>query len=449
MQFLRKFRSQILNEKQMNTFIQSAQIPHATSLAMPTIHPVATTPQSIHHEFVRLGSMRLKLKNKMLAILPEIYKSGIWKKYAGTIGEYAGKFGEIAGTTVEKRLRLEVNLKNKPCLQAVIEKVGVHKVAMVAKTTTPETDQLMAEKLCNMSKMAVQSLSKELRANQSRDRQNRDCAERVSEMQLSLGGSNFSGPRFCFNDDNLTNHGLDFSDQNSANSSSPCQAIPLTKKIELDENSTFLFLKLKQKLGKNLSDKEFLKLILEEREKHEFPKKQSKRDKNVVLQKDQSEKSGQGYKHTGESTLGGADSKSLTGETSGQNSISDKTQSVKSVTGETSRYIPAARKRQALATTNGRCSYPNCNSPYAVIHHTNRYSESKSHDSIIPLCKVHHEFAHNNLIENEKSNAHQWKLEVAQKVEIKASQADVLYIKYRQESAGHPAAISSTQKIPK
>jgi len=97
------------------------------------------TAQKLHNEFIKLGGMRHKLKNRMLAILPEIYKSGIYKKYAGSIVEYAGKFGDIAGTTVIKRLRLEKNLKDKPCLKAVIEKIGVHKVALVAKISVTKS----------------------------------------------------------------------------------------------------------------------------------------------------------------------------------------------------------------------------------------------------------------------------------------------------------------------
>ena len=304
--------------------------------------------QKLHDEFVRLGGMRLKLKNRMLAILPEIYESNIWKKYAGSIVEYAGKFGDIAKTTVIKRLRLEENLKDKLFLKAAIEKIGIHKVAMVAKITTPELDESMAENLLNMSKSAVQSLSKELRAGQY-----------VGDVALPTP---------------------------------LCKAVALTKKIELDEKSTFLFLKLKAKLGKNLSDKELLKLLLEEREKQEFPQKKGE--------------------------------------------IVEKVASAKSITGDafqtpSSRYVPAEKNRQTIAQTNGHCAYPNCNSPYEILHHADRYSESKSHDSLIPLCKVHHEFAHNNLIKNERQRADQWDLTVRKEVGRKISQADILYKKYR------------------
>jgi len=350
-------------------------------------------PKKLHEEFVRLGGMRHKLKNKMLAILPEIYESGIWKKYAGSIVEYAGKYGDIAGTTVIKRLRLEDNLDDLPCLKAAIEKVGVHKVAMVAKIATPETDQALAESILNMSKVAVQSLSKELRAGQK--------DENVNDYQQLL-----------------------LTDGDSANKAPLCKAVLITKKIELDEDTAFLFMKLKAKLGKYLSDKEFLKLMLEEREKQEFPEVKN-RTKNKIT-----------------------DQKSLptlpTGRQAGQAGVtavakqseattSKETGSYKSITGET-RYVRANKKRQTIAQTNGKCSYPGCNLPCELLHHTDRYSESKNHDSIIPLCKIHHEFAHNNLIQNETQDTTKWKLEINGQSQSKILQADVLYRKYRGEA---------------
>ena len=352
----------------------------------PIIHTVLHSPQTaqqLHHEFVKLGGMKLKLKNKMLAILPEIYKSGIWKKYAGSIVEYSGKYGDISKTTVVKRLRLEENLKDKPYLKAAIEKVGVHKVAMVAKIATPATDKILTEHISNMSKLAVQSLSKELRAGQALP-----CG---SEQQISFGS--FVGQT----------------------QSLPCKAVTVTKKIELDEYSTFLFLKLKAKLGKNLSDKEFVKTILEEREKLEFPEVKGRAAKNFI-----NETLPEKLKTPLE-----ASNKSVVVQTLSEKTIPP---------GKIGRHIPANKKRKIIQQTNGKCSYPNCNSPYEVLHHTDRYSESKNHDSVIPLCKIHHEFAHNNLIQNELQNTNKWQLSMVKLPEAKISQADILNLKYRREA---------------
>ncbi|MFA5948237.1 MAG: hypothetical protein WC806_04695 [Candidatus Gracilibacteria bacterium] len=344
--------------------------------------------QNLHLEFVRLGGMRHKLKNKMLMILPEIYKSGIYKKYAGSIVEYAGKFGDIAKTTVIKRLRLEKNLEGKPCLNAMIEKVGVHKVAMVAKLATSETDKAFAEKVLNMSKEAVQSLSKELREKNDAD-----------EVQMKICESNCE-PQAC-------------------------HAIARTTKIELDEESTFLFIKLKAKLGKHLSDKEFLKIMLKDRAEEEFFKKSKMKISKAQCQKDVIQKS-----FTSD-TFDRNDGMSSRMKNKNLESQDNKVIIKKIV----SRYVPAQKRKNSLSQTNNHCAYPNCNLPPAIFHHTDRFANSQSHDSIIPLCKIHHEFAHNNLIKNETLNTIEWQLSIQKPPANKISQADILYKKYRQRSS--------------
>ncbi|MBI2463719.1 hypothetical protein HYV57_02075 [Candidatus Peregrinibacteria bacterium] len=344
--------------------------------------------QKLHNEFVRLGGLRLNLKNKMLAMLPKIHESGIWKKYADSIEEYAGKYGDIAKTTVIKRLRLEENLKDKPCLKAAIEKAGVHKVAMLAKIATPETDSRMAENIVSMSKMAVQSLSKEFRSGQ---------VEKNGNQQFHF--SNFG-----------------FADQGQ---SQPCRAVFMTKKIELDENATFLFLKLKSKLGKNLSDKEFLKLILEERSvTGDTLNRQIKQsdEKDCFLAAD---------------NVRVADNVRAADNVKAANNVKAAgTIKAKEIA---SRYIPVSKKREVVAQTNGKCIYPNCHSPYEVLHHVYRYSESKTNDSIIPFCKIHHEFAHHNLIRNETLKTDAWRISLRKDPVAEISQADFLYRKYKQK----------------
>ena len=164
--------------------------------------------------------LRFQRSRNLLNMLPEIYESGIWKKYAGDIYKYAGRYGGIGRSSVEKRLKLEKHLENKPQLKAAIEKVGIHKVALMATIATPANEKMLADKALNMSKNALQTLSKELRGNDSIE---------------------------------------------------PCQARPVKITIELDAEMTFLFLKFKKKF-KNLNNKEVMKKLLEQAdEKH--PKK--------------------------------------------------------------------------------------------------------------------------------------------------------------------------------
>ena len=278
-------------------------------------------PQKLHQKFIQLGKQRHKLKNELLALLPEIYRSGIYKKYSMTIVEYAGKYGDIARSTVIKRLRLEKNLKNKPALREAISIAGVHKVAMVAKLADAKTDKAFADKVMHMSKAAVQSLSREIRSSHKK-----------------------------------------------------CHAPEQNINIKMDEEMTFLFLKLKKQLEKKqgvkeMSNKEAMRRLL----------------------------------------------KSVTGETfrdkQNKGKISKK-KSQKNINNETSRYINTQTKRAALEKTNHKCAYPGCNKPPTIFHHRERFAISKNHQSIIPLCKIHHEFAHNGVIPNEHNNPEKWRMKI-------------------------------------
>ncbi|MBU2524416.1 hypothetical protein KKG71_04440, partial [Patescibacteria group bacterium] len=60
-----------------------------------------------------------------------------------------------------------------------------------------------------------------------------------------------------------------------------------------------------------------------------------------------------------------------------------------------SRYISVYRKREV----GERCSHFGCPRPADVIHHPDRFSEHHSHENLKPLCKQHHEFAHNGISE--------------------------------------------------
>ena len=261
-------------------------------------------------------------------MLPEIYESGVWRKYAGSIVEYAGKFGGVPKYAVVRRLRLEKNLKNKPALKEAIRTAGINKVAMVAKIATPETDQIFAEKITNMSKPAIQTLSKEFR-------------------------------------------------HKDPTVESPCKAVPETIKLELDPEMTFLFLKLKKQLKTN-SNKETMKKILQ----------QLTEEKNVT-----------GYAFRKKKTT-------------------------------ITRPVPSAQKREA----GDRCTYPGCNRPADEIHHPTRFSETKNHDDLRPLCSDHHEFAHNNLIPNEHEQ--KWRINIAgeNKKPSYEGYADHFYQRYRKQA---------------
>jgi len=336
-------------------------------------------PRNLHKLFVRWGRQRHKLKNQLLVILPQIYESEVWKKYAGTIEEYAGKYGDIGASTVKKRLRLEQNLEGKPNLKAAIKDAGIHIVALVAKLATSETDGAFADKVINMSKSAVQTLSKELRQ--------KEAQKQTSPIQQEAEPAS----------SDITNE--------LKEGSSLCKAVPETIKIELDEEMTFLFLKLKKKMGKHLNNQQAMKIILEEMERITFKKEKKRAIEN--------NKNDVGKSVTGDKPTAKRGSETFS-----------KQQKEKPVT----RYITANQKRATTQLTNGKCAYPNCNQPADNLHHINRFHNNKNHASIIPLCKNHHEFTHNGLVQNEKRQLQLWRINVGG---VALQEADELYRKYR------------------
>jgi len=157
----------------------------------------------------------------------------------------------------------------------------------------------------------------------------------------------------------------------------PCCAVPVKMVLELDEEMTFLFLKFKKKF-KNLNDKEVMKKLLEQAEES-YPKK----------------------------------------------SLATDFEPAKLITGDEKRYVPAAKKRTVVY--DGKCQYPACNKPYQHLHHPNRYAESKNHEGLVALCKDHHEFMHNGLIENEQAPQRYWHINLYKMLDY----TDHLYRKNR------------------
>ncbi|MEK7672963.1 MAG: hypothetical protein AAB373_03690 [Patescibacteria group bacterium] len=327
--------------------------------------------KSLHRKFVKFGNDRRKLTNELLVLLPLIYEKKIYKKYASSIEAYAAKFGGLSEPVVKKRLRLEKFLENKPKLKEAIRSEGINKVAIMATLVNPENEEAMVDKIKNMSKPALQELAKELRA-----------------KSVQNGTVNM------FN----TNQPTD------------CQAVPTKLTIEFDEEMTFMFLKLKKQFANLLSNKEVMTKILQMMS--ENLKDFQKIDKNKEMIRINSPTSVKGI--PGDCPTGKNDEE-----------MDEKFEKAKAK----SRYIPVKNKKSALQKTNGHCAYPNCNRPPEVFHHTDRFAVSHSHESIQPLCEIHHEFAHNGLIQNEQFETKMWQLQICNNQNL--AKIDQLYRNYR------------------
>lgn len=353
----------------------------------------------LHQQFTRLGRDRNQLTYKLLAILPEIFQRGIYKKYGyQTIYEYAGKLAGLSRITIDKALRLEQKLENKPCLQKTISECGVHKVSLIAKLATPETDAAWADKVKNMSIASLQELSKEVRK-----------IEKI-KMEPRLFDRLDSAPGPEIRPTMGSTMGLEIS----------------TMSIVLDNESQFLFLKLKKEFFKkqhvHMSNKEALKQMLQYLAQHvscgsqKAFLKTSQQSSELAPPKIIDDFSKRKIK------------KSLNPKKLDKSSIKTK------CLGKITRYIPIQIRRTALQETDERCAYPGCNNPYENFHHRIPFSLSRNHDSIVPLCKKHHEFMHNGLIKNELMDPSQWILALDyqkhQFLEKTLKKPDLLFRKY-------------------
>ncbi len=355
---------------------------------------------ALHQKFVYLGKERHRLTHALLALLPEIFRRKIYKeKGYFSIYEYAGKLAGISQYVVDKAIGVAKDLVNKPFLEQAILTQGIHKVALVAKLATPQTDALWADKVKNMNKESLFELAREVRMKQREEKIDLNTPGNSDELTLFL---------------------------------EKCEAAQVKMKIDLDEETQILFLQLKKKIAPSLSNKEALRQMLERlkisqerstKTKEGLDKKQKENytennlkaeifpGKNLNNNILPNLSNGEIGRILSQKTKLNSQKISDTNVGSHkQHDTGEKSTLPSEVLKKISRYIPSKIKQQALAESDNRCAYPKCTHPAEIFHHTDRYAENKNHSSIIPLCKRHHQFAHNGLIKNEKENPDNWGL---------------------------------------
>ncbi len=104
------------------------------------------------------GREARRWKNKFVALLPEVYKRRLYRKKGyGSIFEFAAKLGGVSRNVVEDVIRIDEKLKDKPQLKSKIAEVGLSKVKAVAYIATPKTDSEWANKVCTMTRAALET----------------------------------------------------------------------------------------------------------------------------------------------------------------------------------------------------------------------------------------------------------------------------------------------------
>ncbi len=357
----------------------------------------------LHKEFVKLSFDIIKMKNKLISLLLEIYEKEIYKERGcRTIHEYGFKYAKLSRELVNKAIRTLKHLENKPFLKQVIETQGIHKVALVATIATPENEKIFAGHIRNMSKPALFEFTKELRHNMK----NGEASGQKSMFAEKIGYS-----------ENLEEHYQKDESARLVTILRFCQAVPSKMQIELDTEMQTLFLKFKEKYAKNLSNREALRVMLK---KMEAPD-QKVIPGNVIVKKSNQvidEKPVPAYR-TGRP-----------GNDFGQSATVDIRdyllhENEKNVF--PSRRIRNKKDQEIRLKYHHKCAYPGCVKTVEVMHHRIPFAFERSHESVIPLCDVHHEFAHNGLIAHELLEPENWQL----KTEGSTSIFDQFYLQNR------------------
>jgi hypothetical protein len=407
------------------------------------ISEIMILEKNLHKEFVKTAFDINKMKNKLMSLLLEIYEKEIYKKYnCGSIFEYGFKYARLSKNVVEKGIRTLRNLENKPCLKKMIETQGIHKVALVATLADEKTDKIFAEYVGNMSKPALAELAKEVRAKRDSAFFDDAKARVLRRDQVDEFGDGSFDAKINFN-------------------MKGCQAVNKKIKIELDEETEILFLRLKKKYAKESSNKYALKVLLKkmadvvERKGGElmadFVEGEGGELKADVVERKGGELmadfvEGEGGELKADVVEGkGGELKKMADVVEGKGNDAAKRKcyegavgkgdevkkekaddarekkgakrkhplsSGKNSTRNYSRYIKSFQKQELLRNHNHTCVYPKCNKPYEVIHHRTAFSFDRRHENVIPLCKTHHEFAHNGLIAHELELPKNWRLNI-------------------------------------
>jgi hypothetical protein len=309
----------------------------------------------------KYGASALLWRRKFTGLLPEVSRRRLYeRKGFSSIFEFAFKLCGLSADQVSLALNLEKRFEKMPVLKKMLEdgEVSINKLTRIASIATVENQEELAEKVKILPKSALEVF--------------------VRDEKFAMG--NFSNDK-CENSDGLfgeknnTSAANLFSENENRNGLSkppfddkslPGQTLEIAKRplsfgAGGDANSDGLSFQLAEDIKKELEElnskgidvNEFLRKALKQR-KEEIEKK-----KEEIVQELE--------------------------DTKERNDAR-----------ESSRYIPAKVKKIIKEEFGTKCSIPNCHKPAEVLHHTQKFGLSHSHNPqfLAPLCKDHHTIAH-------------------------------------------------------
>jgi hypothetical protein len=293
---------------------------------------------------------------RFIAALPEVAKRRLYKKYGYcSLHEFASKLAGISHNNVDEVIRIDEKLKDMPKIKSLIAEKGLNKVRLVSNIVTPETENFWAEKIQNMTKSSLRIYINEKFRSGTEGLKNINDPQ--TQAQISL---------------------LDSESFRSQNENVSTVISPKNKKsftIQIDDKTEFELRKFKPRLEKerrepvdwNSTLKELLIKVSESANSTNMRKRKKINKQNIMA------------------------GNQLTLEKSKKADIR--------ATPVISRHIPAKIKYEIEQKYKGHCAYKGCNKPAEQMHHQDGFAIHRSHKNIIPLCKDHHNFIHQNTVQ--------------------------------------------------
>ena len=298
------------------------------------------TDKELYELCKKFGTEALEARRKFAGLLPEVVRRKLYeKKGFSSIFEFAGKLSGMSRDQVSLVLNLERKFEDKPVLRKALVsgEISANKLARVVSIATAENQEELFETMKVLSNRALEVLV-------------RDAKNERNEAEASEVSNGFQRPIF---------------DAESLHVQTFGSGLNLVLKLAEDVEK-----ELFEMQEKGIDINEFLRNALKKR-KEEIEEK-----KEEIVMEQRLERS----RKEVESTF--KKKKIAMGQEMDRHEIS--------------RYIPAKIRKVVREEYGKKCSYPRCNKPAKILHHTQRFALTRVHDPrfIAPLCSAHHEIAH-------------------------------------------------------
>lgn len=305
--------------------------------------PANLTDEKLYELCRRYGSSALLWRQKFIGLLPEVNRRRLYeRKGFSDVYEFAFKLCGLS----EEQVRLTLNLKsrfgNMPTLEKMLEEgeVSINKLARIVSIATPENEKELAEKVKILPVKALNTLV----------RDEKMAAKNTETVPTETRNQNgFQKP--LFGDKSLY--------------------VQTDLHVQTFELAPDITEQLNELHSKGIDVNELLRKALNQR-KEEIEKRKEEIAREIQ------------------------DERKERNDGRGERDVQVPTNTNEPKSKSASRYVPVKVKEVIKEEHGTKCSIPTCQKPAEVLHHTQTFGLSHSHDPrfLAPLCHEHHLIAH-------------------------------------------------------